>query len=101
MTCHIWTNGHFSKHTLLVDHDLVGYAVRASPPANYGDVIQGVTAAIEKLDRTLKFCKPSEKQLRRGNFRTVSFGCSYGGGQTVSGATVCFYLIRILIAVTI
>lgn len=74
---------YFSKHTLLIDRNFVGYAVRASPPANYEEVIEGVTAALEKLAGGLLF-KPTEKRCRRGDFRTVSFGCSYGGGQTVS-----------------
>ena len=71
------------KHTLLVDGDFVGYAVRASPPPDYEGVIKGVTAALETLAGTLSFSEPKGKSVRWGNFRTVNFGCSYGGGQKV------------------
>lgn len=67
-----------------MDGNSIGYAVRASPPANYEDVIKGVTAALEELETRLLFCESTKNQYRRGNFKTVSFGSSYGGGQTVS-----------------
>lgn len=63
---------------------MVGYAVLASPPANYGQVISGVTVALEKLEGALLFDRATEKQCRRGSFRTIAFGCSYGGGQKVN-----------------
>lgn len=62
----------------------MGYAVRASPPANYGKVIQGVTRALEELGEALRPHGLAQQGCRRGNFKTVSFGCSYGGGQGVS-----------------
>ena len=44
-------------------------------------VMRGVVAAIERAKRRLKFGK---KQDRRGTFRTIASGVSYGGGQRVS-----------------
>jgi hypothetical protein len=67
-----------------MDGNLVGYAVLASPPANYKGVIKGVTVALEKLEETLLLDKFIEKQCRRGNFKTLTFGCSYGSGQKVT-----------------
>ena len=83
-SCSRTNASHFSKHTLLVDKNFVGYAVRASLPANYEDVVKGVTAALEELETKLLFCESTKNELRRGTFKSVSFGSSYGGGQTVS-----------------
>ena len=74
-----------------MDEDLIGYAVLASPPSNYGEVIMGVTGAIEKLERTLRFETAKGQPYRRGDFRTVTFGCSYGGGQKVIDLTGSFF----------
>lgn len=75
---------HFRKHTLLLDEALVGYALLASPPASYQGVIEGVTVAIEKLAESLVFQKTQAGTCRRGEFRTITFGCSYGGGRKVT-----------------
>lgn len=74
----------YSKHTVLVDKDSVAYAVRASPPKHFDDVIAGVTQALEKLGEASQLGGPTIKQHRRGNFNSVTFGCSYGNGQEVS-----------------
>lgn len=43
-------------------------------------VMKGVEAALAEAKRTLRF---SKKQDRRGTFKTIAAGLSYGGGQTV------------------
>ncbi|KAI0795175.1 hypothetical protein BC629DRAFT_1286708, partial [Irpex lacteus] len=45
-------------------------------------VMKGVEAALAEAKRTLRF---SKKQDRRGTFKTIAAGLSYGGGQTRPG----------------
>ena len=42
---------------------------------------QGVIAALQRAERKLRF---SSKRDRRGRFKTIASGVSYGGGQKVS-----------------
>lgn len=84
-----------------MDKGLVGYALLASPPASYTETIKEVTLAIEELGGTLVFQKTRGAKCRRGDFKSITFGCSYGGGQKVTGPVVSLIFISLITLGTI
>ena len=68
----------------LVDADGRLFGVFVGPPkddSTWPDVTEGVRAALGIAKKKLSF---KRKLDRRGRFKTIAVGLSYGGGQTVS-----------------
>ena len=75
----------------LTDEDDRVIAVFVGPPSGddtWPNVVEGARAAMADAKRNIRF---SGKQDRRGEFKTVATGLSYGGGQMVSISFFLFY----------
>lgn len=78
LTCYL-----YSEPILLVDDDDRIIAVLAGRPIGDGTwegVVREFDATMKVAHNELRFGKRCD---RRGNFRTIATGVSYGGGQTV------------------
>lgn len=98
------TNFTFSAPLLLTDRNQQVVAIFAGFPVEdktWGECVDGVQAAINTLGKELRFganrCLPKPSngsgENRRGGFKTVAVGISFGGGQTVScgNTSLCRY----------
>lgn len=57
--------------------------VKPGRPDDWDEVVRGLEAAINRLQRACTLCK-KDKSHRRGPHPAMAFGISHGGGQTVS-----------------
>lgn len=58
------------------------FALRIGVPSDWGQTVEEISKAAHKLAEQLR---QRLKRHRRGFYRTVTTGFSYGNGQTVGG----------------